>query len=546
MDAVDELERGREAYRRWAWTDAYARLGHADRAAPLSADDLELLARAAYMLGRDDEYVAGLEHAHDLHLDAGDPARAARCAFWIGHNMLFRGDVARATGWFARGQRSVEQAGQDCVERGYLLIPVWLGQMAGGDWETGYATAAAAAEIGERFGDADLVWLARDEQGRARLKQGRVGDGLALVDEVLVIALAGELSPIVTGIVYCNTIAFCASVYELRHARAWTEALKRWCDRQPEMVAHNGLCLVHRAEMMQLQGAWTIALEDARRAAAHFTEGVLNQLACGQAHYRQGEVHRLQGEFAAAERAYREASRCGCEPQPGLVRLRLAQGSTEAAVATIRRVVAETAQPLRRAELLAAYIEVMLAVGELEEARSACRELAQIASRHQNEVLRAMAAQARGALALVDAEGLAALPALREALAVWQELGAPYEVARVRTQIGLACRSLGDEESASLELDAARSVFAALGAATDLRRVQSLSAPTATFDRHGLSDRELEVLRLVAAGARNKQIAAELVLSERTVERHLANIFTKLRVSSRAAATAYAYEHELV
>lgn len=545
MGAADELERGREAYRRWAWTDAYEHLRSADRALALGAPDLELLARSAYMLGRDDEYVTGLRRAHDLHLHANAPL-AARCAFWIGHNMLFRGDRAAAAGWFARGQRTLERTGQDCVERGYLLIPVWLGQMAGGDWEAGHATASEAAAIGERFGDADLAWLARDEQGRALLKQGRVDEGLRVIDEVLVVAVADELSPIVTGIVYCNTIAFCASVYEMRHAQAWTEALTRWCDRQPEMVAHNGLCLVHRAEVMQLRGAWGPALEDAQRAADRFTDGALNQLACGKAHYRQGEIHRLRGDFAAAERAYREASRRGCEPQPGFILLRLAQGRPDAAVATLRRLVGEATEPLRRAELLATYIEVMLAVGEVEEARSAAREMEQISARRRNELLGAMAAQARGTLALADGDGLAALAALRDALVVWQELQAPYEIVRVRTLIGLACRALGDEESAALELEAAQGVFAELGAEPDLRRVASLRAPGQAVDRHGLSARELEVLRLVAGGARNKEIAAGLVLSERTVERHVANIFTKLRVSSRAAATAYAYEHGLV
>jgi tetratricopeptide (TPR) repeat protein len=327
VDTIEELERGRESYAAWAWLDAFESLSSGDRAAPLAAADLELLARSAYMLGRDDDYVGGLERAHHLYLDGGDVAPAVRCAFWVGHNLLFRGERARATGWFGRAQRLLEREGQDCVERGYLLIPVYLEQMGSGDYEAGYVTAAEAAATGERFGDADLVWLARDDQGRALVKQGRVEEGLRLVDEVMVAATAGELSPIVTGIVYCNTIAFCQDVFELRHAREWTEALTRWCERQPEMVAHNGLCLVHRAEIMQLRGAWGNALAEARRAAERFPQGVLNQLACGKALYRQGEVHRLRGELAAAEEAYREASRCGCEPQPGLALLRLAQGT---------------------------------------------------------------------------------------------------------------------------------------------------------------------------------------------------------------------------
>lgn len=296
MDAIPELERGRECYAASAWSEAFESLSSADRSAPLGADDAELLARAAYMLGRDDDYVGSLERAHRAHLDAGEVAGAARCTFWIGHNLLFRGERGRASGWFSRGQRLLESVADECVERGYLLIPVWLGQMGSGEYEAARATAAEAAELGDRFGDRDLVWLARDDQGCALIKQGRVAEGLRLVDEVLVAATAGELSPIVTGIVYCNTIAFCRDAYELRHAREWTEALTRWCARQPEMVAHNGLCLVHRAEIMQLRGAWEEALEEARRAAERFTRGVLNELACGKAHYRQGEVHRLRGD----------------------------------------------------------------------------------------------------------------------------------------------------------------------------------------------------------------------------------------------------------
>lgn len=316
MRADDELARGRDSYAMRAWNDAYEFFSRADGAASLSPKDIEMLARSARMLGRDDEYVRGLERAHHSYSTARDSLRAVRCAFWIGHNLLFRGDTLGATGWFARADRLMEREREECVERGYLLIPVWLKQMGCGDYEAGYATAAEAAAIGERFEDDDLRWLAVDEQGRALINQGRVEEGLRLVDEVLLVANAGELSPIVTGIVYCNTIAFCRSLYQLHHARAWTRALTRWCEQQPEMVAHNGLCLVHRAEMMQLQGAWADALGEARLAAQRFTQGILNQLACGKALYRQGEVHRLRGDFAAAESAYREASRRGSEPQP--------------------------------------------------------------------------------------------------------------------------------------------------------------------------------------------------------------------------------------
>jgi DNA-binding CsgD family transcriptional regulator len=526
--------------------DAYKSLSHADQVAPLGAEDLELLARSAYMIGRDDDYVSGLERAHHVYLDAGEASRAVRCAFWIGHNLLFRSETGPALGWFSRAQRLLKREERDCVERGYLLIPALLQHVFSGDFEAAYAAAVDAAEIGERFGDQDLVAIALMEQGHALVKQGRTGEGLRLVDETMVAVTAGELSPIVAGIVYCNTIAFCQSVYELRRAREWTAALTRWCEQQPDMVAHKGLCLVHRAEIMTLGGAWREALEEARRVNKRFTQGVLNELALGHAAYRQGEIHRLQGEFAAAEAAYREASRFGREPQPGLALLRLAQGNDDVAAAAIRRALGETTGWLKRARLLPTYVEIMLTVGDSQEARSACRELEEIAERQGSEALDAMSAHAEGAVDLAEGDARASLLPLRHAWQMWQELEAPYEVARVRVLLGLACRALGDHDTATLELEAARGVLSQLGAAPDLARVDSLTSRAAPGGTHGLTARELQVLRLVAAGETNKAIAAELVLSDRTVEQHVRNICTKLGVSSRTAATAYAYEHQLV
>ena len=544
--AAAALERGRRSSAAQAWPDAFEALASADRAQRLGAPDLQRLATAAYMLGRDDDYVGALERAHRAARDAGEPPRAVRCAFWLGHHFLFRGATARAAGWFARAQRLLDRAGQDCVERGYLLIPVWLERMDRGDYRAGYDTAVEAAGIGERFGDADLVWLARDDQARALLQQGRVAEGLRLVDEALVVASTGDLSPIVTGIVYCNTIAFCRDAYEVRHAREWTDALAGWCERQPGMVAHNGLCLVHRAELLLLGGTWGAALEEARRSAERFTRGLLNELACGRAWYCQGEAHRLRGEFAAAEAAYRAASRCGHEPQPGLALLRLAQGNTAAAAAAIRRVVGETTEPLGRVGLLPAYVEIMLAAGTPDRARAACRELDQLAAHQGNEVLAALAAEARGAVALPEGRAAEALPALRRALAVWQALAAPYAAARVRVLLGRACRALGDDDTAALELDAARARFAQLGAAPDRARVDALRAGTTAAGAHRLTARELAVLRLVAAGKSNREIAAALVISEHTVARHVQNIFAKLAVSSRTAAAAFAFAHGLL
>ena len=243
--ASDALEHGRLSYAKRAWLDAYEWLSRADEDDLLEPQDLELLARSAYMLGRDDDYLRGLERAHHGHLDAGEVPSAARCTWWIGHNLLMRGETARATGWFGRGDRLLDREGLDCVERGYLLIPVGLQADGSGDARAAYATWTEAAAIGERYGDPDLVMLAWMGQAHALVQQGRTEEGFRLVDETMVAVTTGELSPIVAGIVYCNTIRFCQEAHEVRRAREWTNALTEWCDRQPDMVAHTGVCLVH-------------------------------------------------------------------------------------------------------------------------------------------------------------------------------------------------------------------------------------------------------------------------------------------------------------
>jgi DNA-binding CsgD family transcriptional regulator len=545
VTAEGALEQGRRAYAERAWAEAFEAIRRASQEQPLEADDLELLARSAYMLGLDDEYRAALEQAYHVSRAAGDAARAARCAWWIGHNLMFLGQAAGARGWFARGQRLLEHDERDSVERGYLLIPALLEHSGKGDFGAAYSTAAEIAEIGERFGDQDLVSIAQMEQGHALVRQGRTQEGLRLVDETMVSVTAGELSPVVAGIVYCNTIAFCRDVYELRRAREWTQALTRWCDQQPEMVAHQGLCLVHRAEIMTLGGAWDDALEEARRVAERFTRGVLNQRALGQAAYRQGEVHRLQGHFDEAEDAYRAASRFGREPQPGLALMRLAQSKRDAAAAAMRRALNETVPPLGRAALLPAHVEILVATGDVEEARVACDELSEIGRRQGSEALAALAAHAEGAVALAEGDAPSALATLRRAWQAWQELDAPYDAARARVLIGQACAELGDEDAAALELDAARDGFFRLGAAPDLARLDSLARRRGRRD-HGLTARELEVLRLIARGRSNREIASTLVISERTVARHVQNIFVKLRVSSRVSASVFAAEHDLL
>jgi DNA-binding CsgD family transcriptional regulator len=402
-----------------------------------------------------------------------------------------------------------------------------------GDSAAALAAAAAAAEVADRFGDSNLLALALMEQGRLLVRLGNVQEGLERLDEAMVEATTGALSPIVTGLVYCSVIDGCQEVQELRRATEWTAALSEWCDRQPGLVPFTGTCLMHRAELLQLGGEWGAALEEARLAGERFA-GRANEAAAGRALYRQGEILRLRGDLAAAERAYRAASRSGCEPQPGFALLRLAQRRTEAAVAAIEQVLAATPDWVERARQLPAAVEIALAAGDRERARMTADELDEIATSRDSTMLHAQAAQAGGAVRLAEGDPRGALRDLRRAWKLWQELGAPYEGARARLLVADACRALGDEETAALESDAASAVLAQLGA----RQEGGVSGD--------LTPRELQVLRLLADGRSNKAIAAELVVSKRTVDRHVSNIFDKCRVSSRAGATAYAYEHGLI
>ncbi len=532
------IDRGRERYAAQCWREADAAYREAAAEGTLPAADLEGWGRCAYMLGIDDDYVAHLESAHHAHVGAGNLPAAARCAWWIGHNFLFRGQASRAQGWFSVGTRLLQELGEPCVEAGYLLIPRWLQQLGAGDWEAGGATASEAARIGEEFGDPDLTWLARDDQARALLRGGRTAEGLALVDELLVVADSGALSPIVRGIVYCNTIAFCRDVQADRQAREWTDALTAWCEGQPQMVAHRGLCQVHRAEVMELRGDWPAAFAAAEEAASRFTQGALNVVAAGRAHYVQAQLHRLRGRLAEAQAAYEQAHAQGFDPQPGLALLRLAQGRTDAASAAIRRAVMERPDPFQRAELLPAYVEIMVAADELDAAVTACWQLEEHAHRHGTETLHAAARHARAQVTLAEGDAAAGVVAARASWQAWHDLGAPYHAAIARGLVAKACRALGDLDSAELEERAARETLAGLGA-VDPREIP---AP----DRFGLSPRELEVLRLVVQGRTNRQIAAELVISEHTVARHLQNLFGKLGVGSRTAASTLALEHALV
>ena len=534
-----QLSRGRDAFGRRAWSTAHAELAGAASEPP----DLELLAVAAHLLGRDAESVRAWTRAHLGWVRLGESDRAVRCAFWLAIALLLRGEPAQAAGWLAQAQRLVEQRGGDGAGRGFLLVPAFLSALGGGEKATAAALADEIVGVAQRFDDADLLAFGMLSRGQAALAAGDVDDGMRLLDEVMVSVLAVELSPITTGIVYCAVIEACLEAADLRRAGEWTAALHGWCTDQPDLVPYRGQCLVHRSQILQAHGRWSEAVTEVEQARRRLSEPA--HPALGLALYQRGELHRLRGEPDEAERAYRAAGRHGVDPAPGLALLRVAQGKLAAAVGAVRRMVEESHGRLNHPTMLAAAVDVLLESGDVAAAEAARAELARIADVRGTPLLLAMAEYATGCVLLATGTPAGALKVLRRAGVRWRELGMPYDAARAGVQVALACRALGDHDTAALELDTARATFAQLGARHDLARTERLADPTGG-GRGRLTARECEVLRLVAAGRTNREIATELVISEHTVARHLQNIFAKLDVTSRAAATAYAYEHGVV
>jgi DNA-binding NarL/FixJ family response regulator len=537
----DELQQGRDAFDKRAWRRAYEDLSAAE---PVEVEDLERLAAAAYLVGLTTESLDVWSRAHRACADLGDIARAARCGFWIAFALLNNGDLAQGGGWVDRCHRLLDDRKLDCVERGYLSYADGLRTIFGGDVEGAHPLFVSAIGLGERFRDPELTALARIGDGRALIYLGEIDVGVALLDEAMVAVTTGEVSAIAVGDAYCTVIEGCHELFDVNRAREWTAALTHWCDAQPELVLYRGQCLIHRAEILQLRGAWGDAVSEAQRACDRLAQPP-GQAALGAAEYLRADLHRLRGNQLEAEQAYQAASELGRPPQPGLALLRLDQGRLEAADAAIRRALDETQDPLARLRLLAPYIEIVLARADVVAARAGADELAGLAAAVPSAMTSALAAQALGAVLLAEGDPKAALVTLRRAWKGWQDLGAPYDAARARVLIALACRALDDADGARTELEAARSTFTALGAVPAVAAVDAL-AEKVLPPPGGLTMREVEVLALVAKGHTNRQIAERLVISEKTVASHLSHTFTKLGLASRAAATAYAYEHGLI
>jgi DNA-binding NarL/FixJ family response regulator len=530
------------SFREQSWSEVYDALKNRERA--LKTEELYQLALAAYLTGKDEESIDILARTHHQFLDNKKTKQAIRCAFWIGMLLMFKGERARGSGWFSRAQRLVEEHQYKGSENGLLFLPAGLRSLGAGNAEMAYTTFKQACEVGKTYYDPDLTTLGLLGQGQAMIQLGDISEGLAHLDESMVLVESAYISPLVVGIVYCAVIETCHMIFDIPRAQEWTAVLSQWCESQPDLVPFRGQCLIRRSQIMHIHGEWSEALDEMQRACQLLSKPP-GEPAAGEAYYQLADFFRLRGEFQQAEKIYFEANKWGRKPQPGLALLRLEQNEKDWAIKSILNALDEAKTPLQRIKILPSYIEIMLVHDKMAEAHSAVVELSTTAEKYDTIFLQAITAYCQGAVFLKEDDPAAAIKTLRKSLNFWNELKAPYEAASARLLLSIAYREQGDQDTATMELAAARWIFKELEALPDLKKVEALLDIKNEPDFHGLTLRELQLLQLVSEGKTNKAIAGILFISERTVERHLSNIFNKLEVNSRTEATAFAYKHQI-
>jgi DNA-binding CsgD family transcriptional regulator len=543
MGAGGTLEAAREAWARHDWQrclELASELEQDDRLA--EAERLDLLADAAWWLGRLDHCIEAREKAYRLYDDAGESRRAGQCAVWLYEHYCFRANPSVASGWLSRARRFLDGDGS-CVELGALLLREAEMAHGSGALDKAAQLAERGIELGRELRCADLEAQALQALGRIRIDQSLPSEGLALLDEAMLFALEGRLSPYSTGRVYCSLISACEQLSDHRRAAEWTAMTSQWAERHP-LAIFPGLCRVHHATALQWRGDWVEAEREALRACEELSEINLPNAAAAWAEI--GDIRRRLGDLNGASQAFAAADRLCPQPRAGVALLRLAEGDLDAASSIVSEALEGAGwNRLARAKVLPALAQIAIAAGDLATAAGAVEELEQVAADFDSTGLRAASTSARGRLQIATGDPQACAT-LRSAVAQWTELGVPYEVATARMLLGEACRTAGDDAAASAAFTAASRMFDDLG--VDVAARDRVEPASGAADRlpAGLTEREAEVLRLVAAGDTNKEIASVLFLSDKTVARHLSNIFIKIGVSTRAAATAFAFEHGLV
>ena len=537
--AVDARGEARLAHAEQDWPRAYELLKDIS-VSELTADDLSALADAAWWLGKLDESAAVRERAYEARAKAEDDTGAALEAFSLSLALGDKGADALASGWRARAYRLAE-GNPGSIAAGYLLSMEATAAFHAGEPDECVEKARATIEIGKRNHDATLVAWGTHLEGLGLVKRGDVEEGWERLDESMVAVTRGRLKPMWVGLMHCGMLVACEEFGDPRRGWQWVEETERWLGTVPGAVLYPGVCRVHKVRIMQLRGTWPDAEAEARKACADLI-GV-HAFTAARAYYEIAEIKRLTGDYEGAQELYGKAHQLGWDAQPGLARLRVAQGRVDAAVAGLRRALGEAKDPLIRASLLPHQIDVALVAGDGDTATRASDELTALALQYRSPIMSAYAAEGRGALLLSKGDADAATPELRQAITAWMHLDCLYELARARTLMADALVALGDQDGANLELEAARDSFEQLGAEPDARLVRDKMGRSQSAG--GLSPREMEVLRLVAAGRSNKEIAADLFISENTVARHVQNIFAKLGVASRSAATSLALKEGL-
>ncbi|HEY3218389.1 MAG TPA: adenylate/guanylate cyclase domain-containing protein [Candidatus Limnocylindria bacterium] len=472
-------EAAKAAFAQHAWRDAYERFAEADRAGGLGPADLDSYGEAAWWCGQPSDALALRERAYKAYVDAGDRRAAAGVAIQLAGDNASKRSFTLASAWLGRAERGLEGA-TDSREYGHLLIAKARMALGTGDMTAALPYLRNALELGERHGDRDVQAMALVIQGQLRIGQGDVREGLAMVDEATMAAVSGELGLMTTGMVYCCTISACRDVGDVRRASDWTEAAHRWCDRQ-SVSGFPGVCRVHRAELTALRGALAKAEQEARVACDELIRWDIHEIAAA-GFYEIGVIRTRMGDLPAAEEAFREAHAMGHSPEPGLSLVRLAEGKPAVALAALRRAHDEDPSRTGRAKLLPALVESAIAAADLATARAASEQLAEIAASFGTSSVQAAASETRGAVLLAEGETDAAQRELRRALDLWREVDAPYEASRTRMLIARAARAAGDDDTARLELGAAKATFERIGARRDARNAAAElgqdSAPT--------------------------------------------------------------------